>query len=239
MVAGSRGSSTSWAVTLTATGSVSPARRHAAACSVAWRSTHSVTSGISAVPSSAGEEPRRAEEAELGVVPAQQRLDADDGAVGQRHLRLVVDAELVLLERAAQVLAGVLPAAPARRGPPRAAGAPRARSSCRRAWRRTAPVGRGDQGRRRWRVPGPAIATPMDTVTGRRSPSGSWTSSVSTAWRSRSASAWTVRCPCRRAPPRAPRRRSGRARRRRGSARAGSGRRCAARGRRSGGRSGR
>ena len=38
----------------------------------------------------------------LGVVPAQQRLGADDGVVGEPHDRLIVEAQQALLQRVAQ-----------------------------------------------------------------------------------------------------------------------------------------
>ena len=44
----------------------------------------------------------RAHEAALGVVPADQRLDADHAALVERHERLVVQHELLALERSAQ-----------------------------------------------------------------------------------------------------------------------------------------
>ena len=44
----------------------------------------------------------RRHQAEVGMVPAQQRLDAEHGAVGEADLGLVVDHELALLERLPQ-----------------------------------------------------------------------------------------------------------------------------------------
>jgi hypothetical protein len=56
-----------------------------------------------------GDEHRWWDVADLRVLPADQRLDADDGAVRSRICRLVGDRELVVrLERGAQVLLGVL-----------------------------------------------------------------------------------------------------------------------------------
>ena len=49
------------------------------------------------------QERRRAEHAAAGVVPAQQRLVADDLARGQAHHRLEIRLELVLLQRLAQL----------------------------------------------------------------------------------------------------------------------------------------
>ena len=43
------------------------------------------------------------DQAEVGVEPADQRLDADDRAIVQAHLRLVVDDQLGTLERAPQL----------------------------------------------------------------------------------------------------------------------------------------
>ena len=45
----------------------------------------------------------RVEQAALGMVPAHQRLEADDLAAAQRDDRLVVELELVAVERVAQL----------------------------------------------------------------------------------------------------------------------------------------
>jgi hypothetical protein len=49
------------------------------------------------------DELHRADQPPLGVVPAHERLRADDAAVGQSHLGLVVQDELVALDRLAQL----------------------------------------------------------------------------------------------------------------------------------------
>ena len=49
------------------------------------------------------EQGRRAQFAILGMLPAGERLDADDRAAGHRDLRLEADLDLVLVERAPQV----------------------------------------------------------------------------------------------------------------------------------------
>ena len=54
------------------------------------------------------------EQAALGVVPAHQRLDADDLAAAQSDHRLVVQFELLALERVAQLALGLEPAHRAR-----------------------------------------------------------------------------------------------------------------------------
>src|SRR5215203_4983134 len=51
-----------------------------------------------------GDEPRRADEALLGMRPAHQRLEPDDGQAVGREDRLVMEAEPVLVDRLAQVL---------------------------------------------------------------------------------------------------------------------------------------
>jgi hypothetical protein len=50
------------------------------------------------------EDPRRLDEPALGVVPAHECLDAGRGARAERDLRLVVEHELVAVERAMQVV---------------------------------------------------------------------------------------------------------------------------------------
>ena len=52
--------------------------------------------------SSSGTKSMRRHQAEIGVVPADQRLEAADPAGGKIHLRLIVQHELLLRHRLAQ-----------------------------------------------------------------------------------------------------------------------------------------
>ena len=83
--------------------SVATARCIATACRQASRSTQRPIGTISPVSSANGMKSSGSTQAALGVVPAQQRLDARDAAVGEADDRLVVELELAAVERPLQV----------------------------------------------------------------------------------------------------------------------------------------
>ena len=77
-------------------------RRRATAriCVQAVRSTHSPIGRISRLSSASGMNAERLDEAALRIVPAHQRLDADDLSRGEVDLRLVVQDQLLVCDRA-------------------------------------------------------------------------------------------------------------------------------------------
>ena len=97
-------SSSSWRPeTLTEMSRVSPRACQAAICSQASRSTQRPTSRIWPVCSRIGMNSSGWMSPSVGMLPAQQRLDADEGEVVEVVDRLVDEAELLALERRAEV----------------------------------------------------------------------------------------------------------------------------------------
>ena len=91
-------------LTLANTGS----RRRTVRCqTLSWRAVRSSTnmprSTISPISSAMVMNSAGDSAAQLGMVPARQRLEAGDGAVLQPHDRLIEDSDLVALERPAQL----------------------------------------------------------------------------------------------------------------------------------------
>ena len=94
----------SWAAeTLTATGRGSPRSAQALAWAQAWSSTQAPSGRIRPVDLGDRDELGRAHHAARRAAPAQQRLDAHDPARRHRGLRLVDEAQLVVLHGRPQV----------------------------------------------------------------------------------------------------------------------------------------
>ena len=125
-----------------------------AAAAQACRSAHSPIGTISPVSSASGMNSRRRDEAALGMVPAQQRLQAADLVALEVDERLVVELELAVGQRLAQIelqLAARLHVrrpCPARRSgrcrAPRPWPGARARSAFLRSWSALGAVARRD-----------------------------------------------------------------------------------------------
>ena len=80
--------------------------RHCATCAVACSSTQRAERGDEAGLLGEADELGRADDAVARAVPAHERLDAEQPVLGDVEDRLVVDAELLALDGAAQVALG-------------------------------------------------------------------------------------------------------------------------------------